>query len=471
MAYVSESARDPDRIFAVERGSSKGSVSAPYGRHRSQYGYRNTSLTQEEIDVIQSGPSNYATELSHINLLDETSGEVAFKKHDMRFWPTHDRDYTEVTYTPTGFKTRADIRPYPYSNRNIVATKGFLGCSFLPGALPAPPSDDVARNIAGQLLRTSRPLVEQFNLARFAGEQKDAHLLFRMENYIPRNPRQLGGAVLNFLFGLKPTAEDLGRAAAISLQSQPVISGLTGLEEVQERRFNERLISEKSDSGSFGAVAYDQSLTGDTYTTGYHQTRVIYPGYYGATGSYGNVLEPIYNWSYYQRQIIRSFATWEYFVPRPLGLDERLPGYRLAAESLLRTWKFDESTVYDLTPWTWLGNWFADFGGLLRYQRAIIDNQQVMTNSGYSILSDYSGTFSFVGYRPRSTNGQGYYFKASDYSVGPSTPVATIRLKGVKRRASSPYAVGPTWVLSQQQWAILGALGLARGRGIPNIHS
>jgi len=168
-------------------------------------------------------------------------------------------------------------------------------------------------------------------------------------------------------------------------------------------------------------------------------------------------------------QTLRTFATWEYFDPRPLGLEERMPAYQRAATYLLENAKLDASDVYDLTPWTWLGNWFVDFGGLLRYQQAIVDNQQVMTNSGYTILTKYVGTSTYGWPLPSQYNGIPPYTKGVVRSFTPAT--ASVKQLRITRRPCSPYAVGPTWNLSTLQWGILGALGLSRGPGLPNIIS
>jgi len=418
--------------------------------------------------------SNFATELSFINLLDETSGDLAqmgYRYHDPRYWPTHQRDYTNTSYFPKGFTLSEDIRDYPYTTPNVLRAQGVLGITaVVNGTLPNDPTTSAAQKRAGQMLRGSRPPVEQFNLARFALEQKDAPLLMRMGNYIPRSPKDLGGAVLNFLFGLKPTAEDLGRGAALALRADPILQGLIGLEKVTERRYNTEVLSDVSNQGVRFLTSYDNTLAGTTTTTLKHTNRIVFPGWYGSSGSYGNVLTPVLSYTSRLTQTLRTFATWEYFVPRPLGLEDRLPAYQQAALNLIESTKLDASVVYDLTPWTWLGNWFVDFGGLLRYQQSIVDNQQVMTNSGYTILTKYEGSTTFAAINPTVNNGTYPYFKGTVPNFMPVT--ANVKQLRITRRPCSPYAVTPSWSsFSNLQWGILGALGLARSPGSANIVS
>lgn len=470
MPYVNESSSDPNRIFAVGSSKPYGLMSLPNGKHRSQYGFRSRHLTPEEAASIETGPSNSATMLSHIRLLEETSGDlsqVGFKKHDMRFWPTNRRDYRETSYYPTGFNAQLDFRHvYPYNTPNKVSLLGAHGIVSSSLVLPNDPSVTAARSMAGSLLRESRPPVERFNLARSIAELKDAPLLMRMGNYFPRSPKDLGGAVLNFLFGLKPTGEDIGKALALAIKTQASVLSLLDQENVQERRYNIKELLNESNSATIRMNLHTAINGGVQFTAGPMTMRGAYFTWNGVSGNYGNIMDAMLTWSTYTKQSIRTHATWEYFVPMPFGLRERLPAYRLAAENLLGTFKFDASVVYDLTPWTWLGNWFADIGGLLRYQQAIVDNQQVMTNSGYTITTENVGTVTLDG---QVSNGKiGYpYFKM--YSIDHPASTSSYRHKRVIREPCSPYAVGPTWDFSLQQWGILGALGLSRGFGIPNI--
>lgn len=472
MPYLSESSLDPPRIFRV--GRSTGAyyfVTLPNGRHRSQFGFRSTHLTKEEEAIVMARPSNHGTMLSHINLLDQTSGNVSdigFRRHDMRFWPTNRRDYRETAYEPTGFIADLDIRPNPYKQPHNVMLHGAHGIVRTNLVLPDPPAEAEARSIAGRLLRESRPPVERLNLFRSVAEQKDAPLLLRMTNYIPRSPKHFGEAVLNFLFGLKPTGEDIGRAVELCLRTIDSTQALLESEDIQERRYNVHVMQNQSISGTASGSYNSTSSSGVEVNLA---QKLIWKGFFltysGVPGNFGNVTNANLNWMYTVYQQIRTHATWEYFVPRPLELEKRLPAYRQAAENVLRTVKFDASVVYDLTPWTWLANWFVDIGGLLRYQEQILQNQQVMTNSGYTITSYIDAQVNYTGQTRKDYEGTGSYFKL--HKLNHPSSVSRLRIKRVVREPCSPYSVGPTWDLSPQQWAILGALGLSRGPNQPNI--
>lgn len=462
----------PRNITVAKTGAASSRISLLDGIHKSQTGFRSGPLTKEEIDAIKGRPSNYASMLSHMALLEETSREtpfIGYTSHHERIWPVNDRDYTERKHKASGFSLTARFSSYPYTSWSNYSLVGALAISQLQsGHMPALPADSVLQSWAGQMLRNSRPPQVGFDLARFVGEQREAPLLWKVSNYIPTRNSEAAGAILNFVFGLKPTGSDLGKLAELVIRSDTPILRLLGADTIREKRRARRVLLEDSASGEVTLTSYDNTTAGEYLWTGFHQSRVIYPGFFGTSGNYGNVIYPLLRWTYTRKQYLRTFATWEYFVPRPYELEDRLAFYRRKAEMLLSSTKVQEGTVYDLTPWTWLLNWFVDIGGLLRYQRAVVDNQMVMTASGYSTWEEYTGFTTYAGQTISANNGRYPYLKGEVKSF--TGVQASIQWRRHRRRASSPYSINPTWTLSRQQWGILSALGLARGAGdLPNI--
>lgn len=466
MPMRTESSTSAPRSFTVARTGAASSVATlPNGRHRTQTGFRSGPLTQEEARAIKARPSNRASMLSHIAILEEESRDVprfGYPTRNNSVWPVNDRDYTETRYKPTGFNLKLDYRAYPYTSKNMYSCQGAFGVSeLLSGHMPAMPGSSTLSSMAAQLLRNTRPPQIGFDLARFALEQREAPLLFKASNYMPRNKKELGGAYLNFLFGLKPTGSDLGKLAETVIASDRAISEFLAHEKVVEKKYGTRVILKDSNSGEQILQQFETSNYSTDFWTGLHKTRVWIPAAFGSSGSYGTVLWPVFRWTYTRKQLLRTFATWEYFIPRPLEFEGRLASYRKGAAELLSMTKVNESTVYELTPWTWLANWFVDFGGLLRYQREVVDNQMVMSSSGYSTWEEYTGLTSYSGLNPSPQNGLYPYLKGT---VEQFTGVqSSIQWRRHSRRKGNPYSLSPTWSFSTQQWAILGALGLSRG--------
>lgn len=184
----------------------------------------------------------------------------------------------------------------------------------------------------------------------------------------------------------------------------------------------------------------------------------------GSSSGFDNVVMVDSGWSWTARRTLSTFATFEYFVPKPADLERRLSRYRQMAQRVVGG-GLNASTIYDLIRWTWLVDWFVDIGGLLRYQENVVDNQVVMSSSGYSLWEEFEWTCTISGwYRSPAPNSVGLW---STRYQSCTAATATVRHKTHRRRKGSPYSIAPTWNFSKQQWAILGALGLARSPNVP----
>lgn len=476
MPMVTESSIPPARAFSVRKaGGSTTLFNLPDGRHRSQTGFRSRELTPEELLSFRKN-SLSGNVVSLISAYDDLERDIpsirAYRDHRARAWPVNDRDYVETTYKPTGFQTDCTYLAYSSGKWNPVryVDQGALGISSLSStAMPSMPSDSETASLAARMLRNSRPPKAGFDLARFAGEQREAGLLFKASNYMPRSRSELGGAYLNWLFGIKPTGSDLGKLAELVLRSDNGVQRLLDAEKVREKKYGTKVLLSDSGGGTVTFTTSDATSTGATFSVGLGTCKYVYLSHFSTSGNYGNVVIPILRYSYTRKQSVRTFATWEYFVPQPLEIRGRLASYRKKAQEVLSAGKLNESTVWELTPWTWLSDWFVDIGGLLRYQRDVVDNQIVATSCGYSTWEEYT---ILVHYAERARSGNvgiyPYYGIQADMPVGVQ---ASVRWRRHKRRGGNPYSISPTWSLTTQQWGILGALGLSRGAGIPTKRS
>lgn len=470
MPMVSEASASPNRTFRARKNSVLTTVTRRNGTHRSQLGYRSGPLSKEEVASLEtkSRMGNTFSLIKTNELLSEDPHGPSAKFNSTRSWPEHDRDYTETIYRPTGFSYSCEYSllyagttyKYPYS------VEGSIGVDrLLTGFMPSLPGTSTLSAMAGQMLRESRPPERGFDLARFAGEQREAHLLFRASNYRPKNIGEASGAYINYVFGLKPTGSDLGKLAELVLRSDMPIRNLLGAEKIREKKYRTKTLL--SDGGSGETRVVNGGTPADyEIQMGSMMTKFSYLIPISGSVTDGNMLIPVLRYSYTRQQTLRTHATWEYFIPQPADIQTRLDFYKEKSRALLSSAKLTEATVYELTPWTWLADWFVDFGGLLRYQRAVVDNQIVAVSSGYSLWEEYTG---IVKYAER---------QVSPYATGINpnqkptkdnfTPVTTsIRWRRHYRRGGNPYSISPTWSLTNQQWGILGALGMARLAGVP----
>jgi hypothetical protein len=254
--------------------------------------------------------------------------------------------------------------------------------------------------------------------------------------------------------------------ADLVLSTDNGVRELLASDRVREKRGRTRVLYEKTGGQRYNVTGSNTNPTGGTINFGPSTIKYYYLVY--SSSSYSNIVTAVISMSYTMKQLLRVFATWEYFVPRPHDLRNRLDHYKAKAAEIAGLTSVDEATVYELSPWTWLADWFVDIGGLLRYQRDVIDNQLVATACGYSTWEEYACQ---AHYSERIVNANAknyaypYYHFVEDRFTGVT---ASIQMRRHKRRGGNPYSIGPSWNFNPQQWGILGALGLSRGVDLPN---
>lgn len=129
----------------------------------------------------------------------------------------------------------------------------------------------------------------------------------------------------------------------------------------------------------------------------------------------------------------------------------KLDRYEQLANHLLGT-RIDASTVWELTPWSWLIDWFADVGTFVSNLSMLSADSTVM-RYGYVMhttsvrrewTSSFKGTGSVLSLNSNSATGVGYNITKS-------------------RTAASPYGFGlNSSSFTNRQWSILGALGMTK---------
>jgi len=462
---VSESSDSPDRSFQIWNSTgSKTAIVLPNGLHRTQLGYRSRSLTlEEERGIIPSSiQGNIGSLLAHYDeVLDGPYHGPTYGKHPSRAFVVNDRDATKTTFRPSGFNATVTFSRFgvPRDPSNHQGALGMTG--FTTSVIPSLPSSAVIESMAGKLMRRAKPSVAGANLARIAAEQRDAPALFKASNYRPRNYKQVAGSYLNYLFGVKPTGSDLLRVADTVMGFDGHIRRVINAEKIIQKSRRSIVLYEADNSGfssgknSLDYTAYRAFNLGPLQMAG---------GYLIPAGGSSAVLAPQFNYSYTVSQRLTQFSTWEFFIPKPDEIHSRLDTYKKRAERVLSSARITEGDVYELAPWTWLADWFVDIGGLLQYQRDVVDNQIVASANGYSVWEEFTGICSYSGRRYDATGVSPAYQVLKDTFI----PFhASIQWRRHKRRGATPYSIGPTWNFSTQQWAILGALGLSRGPGLP----
>jgi len=138
-----------------------------------------------------------------------------------------------------------------------------------------------------------------------------------------------------------------------------------------------------------------------------------------------------------------------YYMPPDKGLMNRLERYEQEANKLLGT-RLNAETVWNLTPWSWLVDWFGDIGSVMGSASRLSEDGLVL-RYGYLM----SHTRDEVHYTSNKVR-----FKAGE--IGSVTTI--LRRESKERVKATPFGFGLDIAsFSLKQWAILSALGLTKG--------
>jgi len=242
--------------------------------------------------------------------------------------------------------------------------------------------------------------------------------------------RGLGSEYLNFEFGWKPLVSDVRSAAKAIIESEKILTQLTRDSGKNVRRRRHFLPTIE--------------VTAATHTLG--QPRGLENGYYYNSPSWTRLTDE------YRRDTWFSGAyTFEY---DPGNLTEIS---RIATQArLLYGLQLNPEVLWNLAPWSWLVDWFANVGPLLHNVSAFQNDQLVLR---YGYVMD----------RHRRTNTQ--VVTARPNLIGNKAPSLFKEVYSVdwkRREKATPYGFGvASSSFTIRQWAILAALGITRGPSIP----
>lgn len=145
----------------------------------------------------------------------------------------------------------------------------------------------------------------------------------------------------------------------------------------------------------------------------------------------------------------RSRKTWfkgafKYYVPEPKGFSGKMDHWQSEASKLLGI-RLTPDTVWNLSPWTWAMDWFANTGDLLT-NVSNFQQDGLVLQYGYAMAEETLQTFTAAG------------------TQGTSRSTTRFReQKRAKRIPANPYGFSATLsTLTGRQLAIIGALGLTK---------
>lgn len=317
--------------------------------------------------------------------------------------------------------------------------------------------DDDLADFGTVAISKSAPAVPEVSTAAILGELIQSlpafpgHALLRS-----LQGSSVGDEYLNVVFGLVPTHDDAKNLAKVLRSYSARLHQL--------RRDNGRPVRRKfalptSQRGQILTSAQGQLLEGTTLSVGCGN------GAFGFdlrrdVGTYSSATEISREFyvgtALFMRETQRNWfnGSFTYVLPELPGYYGRLEKYLVETDRLLGT-QLDASSTWQLTPWSWLIDWFIDIGTQLDVMSVNFDDNLVL-NYGYAMQETERSIVATVNYS-RSVAGR---------KAVPLDWIKTSLTSSYKRRIrANPYGFvlqtdGEFW--SPYRLAVLGALGLSR---------
>lgn len=291
------------------------------------------------------------------------------------------------------------------------------------GGDPAAPSktDLQMAAMGSTAIARSSPNDPNFSAAQAIGELREG--LPKMFGYPSlkertRIARAAGSEYLNVEFGWKPLVRDLQTLAKTVRESHAIWNAY------------------KRGSGNKTRVGYQFPIV-NTTPESYTGEMIPFPSTFTSGFLRGSATQYTEDHAWFK-------GCFKYYIPEPVGLGGKWDHWLSEAGKLYGV-RLTPDVVWNLNPWTWAADWFANTGDLMKN----------VSNLGTD------GLVLQYGYAMHETNA-----KQSYYGIHPSSGASTSRKvtqKRMKRVAASPYGFNATLsTLTARQLAIIAALGLGR---------
>jgi len=340
-----------------------------------------------------------------------------------------------------------------------------------PVPLPTPTVTDYADYVLGlnalgtAYIRRFRPGNPVASLGQFYGELHD---LPRLPIFLQRRTKKykdLGSEYLNVEFGWKPFVKDLIKAYELQQTIELRLKKLRDGNNIRVKRRSKReLTSVTSDlcEGNltlpFGDLT-DPSIGGNPDVDELAGLHVVgpYGRYYEGSSLSGSCPYRAYNQT---DTTVWYVGTYRYYVP-DIGSDRWTEKAKAALFGLTPT----PSVLYELYPWSWLADWFANVGDIFSNLSANAVDNEVLTDSyvmksivdGFAVEAD--PTWDASSYHAP------HWGANLDITAGSEHLQYTLLKVQKMRRQASPFGFGlKTGDFTASQLAILAALGISQGK-------
>lgn len=290
------------------------------------------------------------------------------------------------------------------------------------------------------------PSVSEFSLTTFLGELREG-----LPRILPgalkgqvNTLRQAGGDYLNVEFGWKPLINDLRSLAEVLLSASYGLYRPFGASH-RERKPPASTFYKSTDGTISQEIQYQIGHQGINNSALFLPTDGI--GHIGSSNAKGLVRTV-------RKSSVKRWIEGEFVYIPKASFD--MSKYQSRVDSLMSL-DLTPSTLWELSPWSWLVDWFIDLGGAIQSMEAATTNRVISTycyameetkssiSSSVTILGSTNPFYTYNG--PKQLN------HSYDY----------VRKRRIR---ANPFGFlgSPSTTLNGGQMAILGALGLTKLR-------
>lgn len=294
-----------------------------------------------------------------------------------------------------------------------------------------------------KLIAMTTPTAPEVSLAQILGELKEKLPAIPTDGFRQNGltRQEIGGEYLNVEFGWRPLISDVEKAARAVADAGAILRQYT--------RDDGKVIRRRAHLGE-DKFTVESSGTRELRIPRLNATTVTTRFVTAGSSVYG---VPIVDHTVTNTWFAGAYS---YYLAGAEDFLGKIQLYEQKANRLLGT-RITLDTLYELTPWSWLFDWFGDLGTFFQNLSNLQANSTVL-RYGYVMHRTEQTRDVTMRLTPNPNTTFGVPSRCPAYVTMLGTRVRKQRMK------ATPYGFGVSLeALSPRQWAILGALGMTKG--------
>lgn len=411
--------------------------SSPENKVRYTKGFKRPSSTSDFVRGQAQREADY-NQMSGPELLGNLRNENRQINGDIgnEFY-TKKKEYTFPHHVRAGYFPPSSDHAYVWYEGAITNTLNVAQDSSLP-------SHDKIVTDGTACVRATIPTSQQAVLGQFLLELRERlpHLYGTTLLRSGVGAREIGDEYLNSKFGIDPLVSDVKKIGHSILNFNKLIKDF---QKKSGTNVHRRLTLYNESSVPYPSIIGIPSS--GVYMSRPNNTELLpqLSGYFG-----------LCDVTYTQQLRCEFSGAYTYYLDQGHSYLGKLEYWSELADYLLGT-KLNASTVWELTPWSWLADWFSNTGTFLS-NVTLMNQDDLVMRYGYVMHTCTTITsINTFGIQPKDPSywGPGYYV--------PSAFTTQVTVSEKRRTRATPYGFGvDLGSLSPQRWAILSALGLTK---------